>query len=193
MARTGAALTLARAFQDDAMFRYIEPDEDRRRRVLPWFFGAALRLGRHDGRVDELAGSAAAIWLVPGRTTLGPRALLRSGLAAAPLRLGLPAFRRFTALTGAFEREARRAMTSPYWHLFILGVEPGHQGQGVGRGLLAPVLAQADAAGERSYLETLEERNLAFYSRLGFAVGEKVSRPGLPTFWTMVREPARSV
>ena len=66
MARTGAALTLARAFQDDAMFRYIEPDEDRRRRVLPWFFGAALRLGRHDGRVDELAGSAAAIWLVPG-------------------------------------------------------------------------------------------------------------------------------
>jgi ribosomal protein S18 acetylase RimI-like enzyme len=189
VARTGAALTLARAFQDDAMFRYIEPDEDRRRRVLPWFFGAALRLGRHDGRVDELAGSAAAIWLVPGRTTLGPRALLRSGLAAAPLRLGLPAFRRFTALTGAFEREARRAMTSPYWHLFILGVDPEHQGRGHGGRLIAPVLAEADRTELPCYVETTEEPNTRFYERHGFTTTVHRAGADLPEFWTMTRAP----
>jgi GNAT superfamily N-acetyltransferase len=186
------AQILAAAFHNDAMFVFIEPDGERRRRVLPWFFGRAIRIGRHLGRVDIDPGRGVAIWLRPG-AHFGMLEILRSGLVLAPLHFGRSAMKRFGRLASAFEAAGTRVRGDRYWHLFILGVEPGHQGQSVGRGLLAPVLAQADAAGERSYLETLEERNLAFYSRLGFAVGEKVSRPGLPTFWTMVREPARSV
>ena len=75
------------------------------------------------------------------------------------------------------------------WHLFILGVAPGRQGQGVGSRLIAPVLAAADRSGQLCYLETLEERNLAFYARHRFTVGEHVQRPGVPGFWTMVRRP----
>ena len=101
--------------------------------------------------------------------------------------------KRFGRLTSAFEEAGARVRGDRYWHLFILGVAPGHQGQGVGSRLLAPVLAQADAAGERCYLETLEEHNLAFYARHGFAVGEEVSRPGLPTFWDDGARAARSV
>jgi GNAT superfamily N-acetyltransferase len=186
------AQILAAAFHNDAMFVFIEPDGERRRRVLPWFFGTTIRIGRHLGRVDIDPGRGVAIWLRPG-ARFGMLAIIRSGLVLAPLRFGRAAMRRFGRLTSAFEEAGARVRGDRYWHLFILGVEPGHQGQGVGRRLLGPVLAQADAAGERCYLETLEERNLPFYSGLGFAVGEKVSRPGLPTFWTMVREPARSV
>ena len=186
------AQILAAAFHNDAMFVFIEPDGERRRRVLPWFFGTAIRIGRHLGRVDLDPERGVAIWLRPG-ARFGMLAIVRSGLVLAPLRFGRSAMKRFGRLTSAFEEAGARVRGDRYWHLFILGVEPGHQGQGVGRRLLAPVLAQADAAGERCYLETLEERNLAFYSGLGFAVGEKVSRPGLPTFETLVREPARSV
>ena len=186
------AQILAAAFHNDAMFVFIEPDGDRRRRVLPWFFGTAIRIGRHLGRVDLDPERGVAIWLRPG-AHFGMLAIIRSGLVLAPLRFGRSAMKRFGRLTSAFEEAGARVRGDRYWHLFILGVEPGHQGQGVGRRLLAPVLAQADAAGERCHLETLEERNLAFYSGLRFAVGEKVSRPGLPTFWTMMREPARSV
>jgi GNAT superfamily N-acetyltransferase len=182
------AQVLAAAFHDDAMFVFIEPDGERRRRVLPWFFGAALRLGRQLGRVDVEPDVGAAIWLRPG-SKIGVPAAIRSGLVLAPLHFGLPALKRFGALTSAFEEAGARVHGDRYWHLFILGVAPDHQGQGVGRRLVTPVLAAADAAGERCYLETLEERNLPFYSRLGFAVGEEVAQPGLPRFWAMVREP----
>ena len=182
------AQVLAAAFSDDAMFAFIEPDGKRRRRVLPWFFEAALRIGRQLGRADVDPGRGAAIWLAPG-ARFGLSAMIRSRLVLAPLHFGLPAMKRFGALTSAFEEAGARVHGDRYWHLFILGVAPSSQGQGVGSRLIAPVLAEADAAGERCYLETLAERNLAFYARHGFAVGEEVAQPGLPTFWTMVRAP----
>jgi ribosomal protein S18 acetylase RimI-like enzyme len=181
-------VVLAEAFHEDAMFRFIEPDPDRRRRVLPWFFGAALRLGRQSGRVDVHPDHGAAIWLPPGRTSLGPIALARSGLALAPVRLGLPAFRRFTRLTSAFEAAGVQSHGDVYWHVFILGVAPGHQGQGVGGRLLEPVLALADTAGQDCYLETTEEHNLAFYRRHGFEIAiTRQASDLLPESWTMLR------
>lgn len=186
---TGAAAVLARAFHDDPMLVFVEPDPQRRRRVLPWFFAAAVRLGHRRGRVDETPDGA-AIWLTPGRTELGPAALLGSGLLQAPLRFGPAAFRRFAALTGAFEAVGAAVHgDAPFWHLFILGVNPPAQGAGLGGRLLAPVLAKADAAGQPCYLETLAERNLSFYRRHGFDLATGERRPGLPPFWTMRREP----
>lgn len=183
------AWVLARAFDQDPMFGFIEPDHGRRRRVLPWFFDAALRLGRQIGRVDVERGRGAAIWLRPGRTDIGVGALVRSGLALAPLRLGPAASRRFARLTSAFEEEAAPVHGTTFWHLFVLGVDPMAQGTGVGRRLVAPVLADADATGTSCYLETLAEGNLAFYRRLGFDVAGHVTRPGLPEFWMMTRAP----
>ena len=65
-----AAVSLARAFHRDAMFTYILPDAEKRERVLPWFFGAAMKLGLRRGEVHESpAGSGAAVWLVPATRT----------------------------------------------------------------------------------------------------------------------------
>jgi MFS family permease len=51
----------------------------------------------------------------------------------------------------------------PHWYLWLLGVDPDRQGQGVGSALLAPILARADAEGLPCALETLTERNVWFY------------------------------
>lgn len=184
-----SAAVLARAFHTDAMFTYIEPDDQRRADVLPWFFGAAARLGKKYGRLDVIPGRAAAIWLPPGKTELGPHAIVGSGLALAPFRLGVTAFRRFGAITSAFDAAKSEVIEPPFWHLFILGVEPTEQGRGFGRRIIAPVLAQADRVGHRCYLETTEESNLAFYRRQGFEVASTHAPDGLPVFWTMTRQP----
>lgn len=184
---SGPGAVLAEAFHDDPMFVFVEPDADRRRRVLPWFFGTAARLGRQSGRLDEDAGRGAAIWLRPGRARLGPAAVLRCGLALAPVRLGIPAFRRLLAITSAFEAAGRRVQPARYWHLFMVGVRPREQGRGVAGRLLAPVLAEADSDGTAVYLETTQERNLPFYRGLGFSVMSAHTDPGLPPFWTMLR------
>ena len=187
--RVGALL--ARAFHDDAMFCAVQPDPERRHRVLPWFFTAAARLGMREGEVHMLDHDAgAAIWLPPGEGHMRAGAIMRSGLVLAPFRFGPGGFRRFVRITGNFDSVREEVVHQPYWHLFILGVEPGQQGRGLGGELIAPVLARADAAGQRCYLETSEEHNVPFYERHGFAVaGGRRDPEGCPPFWPMLREP----
>lgn len=182
---------LAQAFHHDPMFVFIEPDHAQRRRVLPRFFAAAARLGSRHGVLDVEPGAAAAIWLTPGRTQLGPLAIFRSGLAAMPFVLGVEAWRRFVALTNAFEAAGDAVHGHDYWHLFILGVHPAHQGEGVGGRLIGRRLREADAAGQPCYLETTQPDNLPFYLGHGFRVAGHHRPPGgLPEFYTMLRPAA---
>ncbi|MEV0709161.1 GNAT family N-acetyltransferase [Nocardia aurea] len=186
---TGTGKVLARAFHDDPMFTFIEPDAERRAAVLPWFFGAAARLGTKYGSLDERPGRAAVIWLLPGHADLGLREMTGSGLVAAPFKLGLSAFRRFVAITTAFERAQRDVIRQPFLYLFILGVDPTEQGRGHGSALITSALSQAGSEGHPCYLETTNEANVPFYERHGFEVASEKTPEGLPRFWTMVRPP----
>ncbi|MFC3960838.1 GNAT family N-acetyltransferase [Nocardia jiangsuensis] len=182
---TGPGRILARAFHDDPMFTYIQPDPARRAAVLPWFFDTSARLGRKYGRLDERPGAGAAIWLLPGRG-LGLRQLAGAGFLSAPVRLGLGAFRRFGAFTSELERAQRAVLEQPFLHLFILGVDPDEQGRGHGAALIDPVLAES---AHPTYLETVNEANVPFYERHGFDVAATHQPDGMPRFWTMIRRP----
>jgi GNAT superfamily N-acetyltransferase len=63
---------------------------------------------------------------------------------------------------------AQKIVTTDAWYLSIIAVAPKAQGRGIGRRLLEPTLAEADAAGVDCYLETFTLRNLKFYERMGF-------------------------
>jgi ribosomal protein S18 acetylase RimI-like enzyme len=71
-----------------------------------------------------------------------------------------------------------RCAPGPHWYLFVIGVEPACQGQGVGGALLRPMLARADREAMPVYLETHKERNVSFYQHFGFAVAGEGRIPG---------------
>jgi ribosomal protein S18 acetylase RimI-like enzyme len=113
---------------------------------------------------------------------------------AQRLRL-LPSLVRFFGLRtasvlGGLERmEKQHPDDRSHWYLFILGTEPAAQGQGLGSALLAQVLARVDADGMPAYLESSNERNLAWYGRYGFELTGELVIPGGPRIWPMWREP----
>jgi ribosomal protein S18 acetylase RimI-like enzyme len=77
-----------------------------------------------------------------------------------------------------------------HWYLWALGVSPASQGRGIGGKLLRPVLSRSDRAGVLCYLETVNERNVAFYQRWGFEVRNEEVVPGVEVkVWSMIREP----
>jgi GNAT superfamily N-acetyltransferase len=185
-----AAEALGRAFFDDPLMEYLLPDESKRLAPLSWFMGRGARYGQLYGEVyttDQVDG--AAIWLPPGKTDVTPFGMARAGMLFAPLRLGFGAFGRFMSAMNHAEELHKRDMSRDHWYLFILGVDPPRQGQGVGGQLIAPVLARADADGTPCYLETAKDKNVPFYQKHGFEVIVEEDLPkGGPRFWTMKRE-----
>jgi len=190
-----AGAVLARAFFDDPMMAYIMPDEAQRGRVLPWFMRASTLYAHRYGEAYTTPGAveANALWLPPGDTTMTLPRMVRCGLIQAPFRMGMGGFSRFNRVVSTIEKLHKRDMPEPHWYLFVLGVDPPRQGQGVGSALIGPRLAEADAAGLPCYLETSKERNVPFYKRHGFEVIVEGTIEGENGFryWTM-RRPARA-
>jgi GNAT superfamily N-acetyltransferase len=182
------AQALASAFQDDPVIAWIFPDKQCRGRVLPAFMEFRLRklAFPHDEIWMTAGGAAAAVWLPPpGRWQLSQVQRLRL-LPALVRFLGL----RTASVLGGLERmEERPPDDRSHWYLFILGTEPAAQGRGLGSALLDHMLARIDADGMPVYLESSNERNLAWYGRHGFEVTGEVVIPGGPRIWPMWREP----
>jgi GNAT superfamily N-acetyltransferase len=191
--RAGAA-ALAAGHADYPAFRHLFPDPRRRAKVLPTFFEATVRdaipygsvLAAADGeRID-----ATAVWLPPGRFPWTAARKLRATpafiriMAAAPR--AFPAFMRYGSTMEAAHRD------EPHWYLVVLSVRPERQRQGLGSGLVEPILDRADRDGVPCRLETSDPANVAFYRRFGFEVADPAfaALPGGPLLTTMRRMPA---
>ncbi len=188
-----ATTTLERAFSTDPMFTWIFPDPTRRSRSLRRLNRVPLEYGLRYGHVTQYdAGMAVAVWIPPGRTiTVG--GMVRSGILTVPFRVGFRPFAKFMGANEIMERIHKKYVPEPHWYLMIVGVDPELQGRGLGTALVKEGLARADQANCPCYLETSEERNLAFYERHGFVVVETATLgDGGPTGWAMRRDPRGS-
>ena len=83
---------------------------------------------------------------------------------------------------------AQADLAEEHWHLGPVGVEPGFQGRGIGGALMRAVCAWLDEGARRAWLETDKERNVRFYTGLGFEVADKAPVLDVET-WYMRRDP----
>lgn len=186
-----ASHVLARAFFADPMPVFVEPDAERRERMLPGFFSTGVWLGHRLGEVYAPADGlhAAAVWMPPNAPEITQHDVDQAGNADRHAEMGEAAMARFNEVMAVWDALHERDMPAPHWYLMILGVDPPMQGQGVGGQLIAPVLARADAAGMPCYLETAKERNVSFYQAHGFDVLVEDTMPNAFRYWTMRRLP----
>ena len=167
-----AAGLLARAFAGDGIIsRYLDGPL-RRRLAAPAMFRSVVHAHVpygtvHGARVgSRLVG--VAVWAPPEPPPLPERARIRSLLSLLEARALFPV-RTGPLFVGLSELAALHP-AEPHWSLVFAGVEPGLQGGGIGRALLAPGLEEADRAGVAAYLETPFPQTHPFYERLGFAI-----------------------
>lgn len=181
------AQALASAFQDDPTVAWVFPHDGRRRALLPAFMEFRLRriAFSHDEIWMTAGGEAAAVWIPPGKW----RMPLARQMRLLPPLIRFLGLRTSTVLGGLNRMERSHPQQPPHWYLFILGVEQAAQGRGLGSALLRHMLERIDTSALPVYLESSNERNIAFYGRHGFEVTGEVSIPKGPTIWPMWREP----
>lgn len=78
----------------------------------------------------------------------------------------------------------------PHWYLPWFGVDPLHQGRGVGSRLMEHCLRIVDGDRLPAFLESPNPRNLSFYERHGFTVVATSGSGSCPPVFSMSR-PAR--
>jgi ribosomal protein S18 acetylase RimI-like enzyme len=184
---TPLASTLAQAFQDDPVMRWLLPHPDTPLRRLPGMFAMELTCLYlpHDEvyTTRDLAG--AAMWAPPGGWRTPPSSLLR----AIP-RLVWTLRGRTAAAVRCVAAIERMHPEEPHWYLSVVGTEPSRRHEGIGSALLAPVLARCDRDDIGAYLESSNKDNLVFYRHLGFEVTGSIDLPdGGPQVWPMWRPP----
>ena len=188
-----AANVLANAFAQAPRFRFLLPDDKRRPPRLRWYWGATLRASVMTGAVVHVARresggdvGAVAIWEPPEQGERGVLTLARSGLWAAPIRLGVPAHLRRRALgrmLNALEPP------DPCWYLDTIGVEPSEQGTGLGTALLDFTLERIDEEALPAFLDMSVPENPGYYERFGFRVTAESTLPNGIPLWGMTRRP----
>src|SRR5260221_11341613 len=190
-----ASELLGRAFMKDPMWEYLAPGLARRARVLPPSFGITVRYSLRYGEVYTTpALDGVACWLTPSAAPPSLSQLIRLSIHGAPLEVGLMGLLRYTAVENYTGEIHKRTRPGRHWYLWVIGVEPQRQGQGIGARLEERELAQAQAGGLPCYREATNEANVPFYQKHGFKVvseGEIPSR-GLRV-WAMQREPPSQV
>ena len=184
-----ATLTLERAFSTDPMFTWIFPDPQLRSQSLRVLNRVPLVYGLRYGHVTQSNnGMAVAIWIPPGHNITAPR-MIRCGLLRVPFRVGARPFSRFMGANEIMGRIHKKYVPEPHWYLMVVGVDPELQGRGLGSALVSEGLKRADESNSPCYLETSEERNVAFYERHGFVVVDTAPLgKGGPTGWAMHRK-----
>ncbi|MBA3075788.1 MAG: GNAT family N-acetyltransferase [Anaerolineae bacterium] len=187
-----AAAVVASAFFNYPMFTFYFPDEKRRLWELPWYMEQTLKCALSYGEVYTNPECSGVIFtLPPGHTKISQWEYMQHGFLFTPLVLGLKDFDR-SQVCEAFvaETHERLMMGRLHYYLWGLTVDPKVKGTGIGSALLKKVLDIADSASMSVYLETHDEKNVAYYESKGFKLisTEKFPHNDLE-LWCMVREP----
>ena len=180
---------LAKAFADDPGIDWVIRADGARARGIEVYFQTVLeRLTLPFGDVWTTTGAVrgGALWTPPGKWKLG----LVQQLLMAPQMLSAFGWRRLGRALKSMDVMNEHHPAPPHYYLQTLGVDPEHQGRGLGKALMQPVLTRCDEEGVPAFLETAREGNLPLYRSRGFVeVSRAALSKGGPMMYFMWREP----
>jgi GNAT superfamily N-acetyltransferase len=179
---------LDEAFQDDPVSGWVFPGEEYRRRTHHRLMAAFTDIVLAEGRVDVTEdGTACALWLSVPAGDHGEDPA--DDEDPAQLRAAVDPDNERVELIGRLTAEIHPAGRA-HAYLWMIGVAPGHQGEGLGTALITSALDRCDREGLPAYLEASNARSRELYERLGFALVDRpLDLPDGPQMWPMWREP----
>ncbi|MFE3327944.1 hypothetical protein [Streptomyces sp. NPDC059176] len=175
---------LSSSFHEDALARWMIPDERLRAELLPGFFKVFVELSAaYDGVLMTPDGDAVLLFLPPGAE---PDEAALDEAFAGLLGEHMDALRSIIRLQAQHHPEE-----PPHYYVSFGAARPGRQKGGLISGLAGDLLARADANGSGVYTEASSPGGEAAGRRAGFRrLGVEIVLPdGGPALRPMWRDP----
>ena len=187
-----ASEVLTRAFVDDVLLRYVCPGDRRRPERTRYIIDCVVSYGMRYGQIWTTPGEvrAVAVWMPPGTDKMTLIRAIRTGMIWERFELGGAGFKRYSLFNRVAGEMHHRVMHGPHWYLFVIGIDPDLQGQGIGARMIRHMLARTDREDLPVFLQAPNPAVVPFYERLGFHVDGEVDLPdGCLRIRGMVRQP----
>ena len=185
-----AAAVAAAAFFDYPMMQYYFPDAGKRRHALPWYMDKTLACAMRYGEVLVTEDCTGVMFVLPPcHVRLTDAEYIKGGFLLVPFVMGFGNYKKSGECEQFVADTHERLMNGrEHYYLWGLVADPAAQHSGVGKALLTTLTEKADAEGMPIYLETHDQRNVAYYKQFGFELVCEVTIPvhGLD-LWCMVR------
>ena len=172
--------TIVLAFVSDPVARWCWPDSHQYLTNMPGFtraFGGRAFVHGSAHCTDD--GAGAALWLPPNEhpdeEAIGE--VMERSVSESTRN----------DIMAVFEQMAGFHPDGPHWYLPAIGVDPAHQGKGLGGALLQYALRQCDEQHLPAYLESSNPRNIPLYQRHGFEIIGEVQAGASPSIVPMLR------
>jgi GNAT superfamily N-acetyltransferase len=188
-ARESVAHTVAASFADDPIWQWIYDTE----RTIPIETGIVLARvlvarSTPGDVIHSIADEGAiALWTAPSESSSSENEKLRDDQAKPFTSAFAKQLGDRITITGTLSAAmAEHRPQESHWYLGILGAHPDRQSQGLGSKVLGAMLAESDALGLPTFLESSNPRNYGFYQRHGYVERGELTVEGSPPllgFW----------
>jgi ribosomal protein S18 acetylase RimI-like enzyme len=178
---TCAINSLTLAFSSDPMARWSLAEPATYMATFPSLARAFGGNALEEGTAYIANGFAGvALWLPPGAESDGESLMrLMDENAADDIKEDMAVI---------FEKMEKFHPTEPHWYLPMIGVDPAHQGAGIGSALMIEGLKAVDRDGSIAYLESSNPKNVPLYERYGFEVIGEIQSGSSPVLRPMLRK-----
>ena len=158
---------LSHSFDDNKSVNYVIKQDSKRRerlkKLMEYSFDVCYLFGEVFLSDDK---SACALIILPDKKKTSFKSILLD-VKLIFKSLGLANIKK------TLDRESKIKRLHPnelMYHLWYIGVEPGHQNKGIGSDLLRDVLNESDKINRPVYLETSTTKNINWYEKFGFRI-----------------------
>ena len=174
-----AAEVLTAAFFDYPMFAHYFPNSKKRKQRLSWYMEKTLNCAVRYGEVFVTSDCSGVMFILPpAHTRLTDKEYIQNGFLFVPFVMG---FRNYVKSSECekFVADTHERLLNGKEHYYLWGLvtDPKVQQKGVGSALLKTLIDKADAENMPVYLETHDEKNVAYYERFGFKLIHKDTIP----------------
>lgn len=150
-----ASEILARAFEKDEFVLYIFEDKKEKFKKLAYLLKCALKFGLLYGEVYTTPNlEAVSIWYPPNEYRRPLWRMIRAGGLGIVMKLGLQVVSREMPVTNLRDEIRLKHVKEPHWYLYIIAVDPVHQGKGYASIILRAMIKRIEQEKLPIYLDT---------------------------------------